>query len=39
MNVWTDSERRWALESESKPEILRKTSATKRYVQLSDLKF
>ena len=24
MNIWTDSERRWALESESKPEIKEK---------------
>ena len=37
MNLWSDSGRKWALEAESKPEIWRKTSASYRYVQLSEL--
>ena len=38
MNLWTDSERKWALESESKPEIEEQTSASLSYLQLRHYK-
>ena len=38
MNLWTDSERKWALEPESKPEIEEKHLLHKVYVQLRYLK-
>ena len=37
MNLWSVSELKWALESESKSEIEEKTSASLRYIQLIEL--
>ena len=36
MNLWTDSDRKWGLESESKSKIRKKTSASYRYIQFSE---
>ena len=36
MNLWTDSDLKWGLESESKIENWKKTSASYRYIQFSE---